>query len=83
MEQRHALRLLFLATTAWDINDGVAMSLSLVRFLNFVIAVLPVTVITLDPGDVMPGGLHTQTLATLQCLACSLSVFPSSTRSTN
>jgi Ca2+-transporting ATPase len=43
--------LLFLAATAFDINSGVAMTPLMVLFLNFFIAVFPVGVIALDPGD--------------------------------
>ena len=51
MTQLLALVLLFLAATAFDINDGVAMTPLMVLFLNFFIAVFPVIVIMLDPGD--------------------------------
>jgi len=51
MTQLLALVLLFLAATAFDINSGVAMTPLMVLFLNFFIAVFPVIVIMLDPGD--------------------------------
>ena len=51
MTQLLALVLLFLAATAFNINDGVAMTPLMVLFLNFFIAVFPVIVIMLDPGD--------------------------------
>ena len=51
MSQLLALVLLFLAATAFDINNGVAMTPLMVLFLNFFIAVFPVIVIMLDPGD--------------------------------
>jgi Ca2+-transporting ATPase len=51
MSQLLALVLLFLAATAFNINSGVAMTPLMVLFLNFFIAVFPVIVIMLDPGD--------------------------------
>jgi Ca2+-transporting ATPase len=51
MSQLLSLVLLFLAATAFDINSGVAMTPLMVLFLNFFIAVFPVIVIMLDPGD--------------------------------
>jgi Ca2+-transporting ATPase len=51
MTQLLSLVLLFLAATAFDINSGVAMTPLMVLFLNFFIAVFPVIVIMLDPGD--------------------------------
>jgi P-type Ca2+ transporter type 2C len=51
MTQLLALVFIFLAATAFDINDGVAMTPLMVLFLNFFIAVFPVIVIALDPGD--------------------------------
>jgi P-type Ca2+ transporter type 2C len=51
MSQLLALVLIFLAATAFDINSGVAMTPLMVLFLNFFIAVFPVIVIMLDPGD--------------------------------
>jgi len=51
MTQLLSLVLLFLAATAFNINSGVAMTPLMVLFLNFFIAVFPVIVIMLDPGD--------------------------------
>jgi Ca2+-transporting ATPase len=51
MSQLLGLVLIFLAATAFDINDGVAMTPLMVLYLNFFIAVFPVIVILLDPGD--------------------------------
>jgi P-type Ca2+ transporter type 2C len=51
MSQLLGLVLIFLAATAFDINSGVAMTPLMVLFLNFFIAVFPVIVILLDPGD--------------------------------
>src|SRR4029450_11592636 len=51
MTQLLALGMLFLAATAFNINSGVAMTPLMVLFLNFFIAVFPVVVIMLDPGD--------------------------------
>src|SRR5262245_38328325 len=51
MTQLLALVLLFLAATAFNINSGVALTPLMVLFLNFFIAVFPVIVIALDPGD--------------------------------
>jgi Ca2+-transporting ATPase len=51
MSQLLALVLLFLAATAFNINSGVAMTPLMVLFLNFFIAIFPVIVIMLDPGD--------------------------------
>ena len=51
MTQLLALVFIFLAATAFDINDGVAMTPLMVLFLNFFIAVFPVIVIMVDPGD--------------------------------
>ena len=51
MTQLLALVLLFLAATAFNINSGVALTPLMVLFLNFFIAVFPVIVIMLDPGD--------------------------------
>ena len=50
MTQLLALVLLFLAATAFDINDGVAMTPLMVLFLNFFIAVFPVIVTMLIPA---------------------------------
>jgi P-type Ca2+ transporter type 2C len=51
MSQLLALVLLFVTATVFDINDGVAMTPLMVLFLNFFIAIFPVIVIMLDPGD--------------------------------
>ena len=51
MTQLLALVLLFVAATVFDINDGVAMTPLMVLFLNFFIAIFPVIVIMVDPGD--------------------------------
>ncbi len=51
MTQLLALVLLFVAATVFDINDGVAMTPLMVLFLNFFIAIFPVVVIMVDPGD--------------------------------
>jgi Ca2+-transporting ATPase len=51
MSQLLALVLLFLAATAFNINSGVALTPLMVLFLNFFIAIFPVIVILLDPGD--------------------------------
>jgi P-type Ca2+ transporter type 2C len=51
MSQLLGLVVIFLAATAFDINDGVAMTPLMVLYLNFFIAVFPVIVILLDPGD--------------------------------
>jgi Ca2+-transporting ATPase len=51
MSQLLALVMLFVAATVFDINDGVAMTPLMVLYLNFFIAIFPVVVIMLDPGD--------------------------------
>ena len=51
MTQLLALVLLFLAATVFNINSGVAMTPLMVLFLNFFVAIFPVVVIMLDPGD--------------------------------
>jgi P-type Ca2+ transporter type 2C len=51
MTQLLSLVLIFLAATAFDINQGVAMTPLMVLFLNFFISVFPVVVIMLDPAD--------------------------------
>jgi Ca2+-transporting ATPase len=51
MSQLLALVFIFLAATAFNVNSGVAMTPLMVLFLNFFIAVFPVIVIMLDPGD--------------------------------
>jgi Ca2+-transporting ATPase len=51
MSQLLSLVLLFLVATAFDINKGIAMTPLMVLFLNFFVAVFPVIVIMMDPGD--------------------------------
>ncbi|MEV0788948.1 cation-translocating P-type ATPase [Kribbella sp. NPDC050459] len=51
MTQLLSLVLLFLAATAFDINDGVAMTPSMVLFLLFFATAVGVVVIAIDPGD--------------------------------
>lgn len=51
MTQLLSLVFLFLAATAFNINQGVAMTPMMVLFLNFFIAVFPVMVIAFDQGD--------------------------------
>ena len=51
MTQLFGLVSMFLIATAFNINDGVAMLPLQVLFLNFVIAVIPVIIISLDPPD--------------------------------
>jgi Ca2+-transporting ATPase len=51
MTQLFGLVSMFLVATAFNINDGVAMLPLQVLFLNFVIAVIPVIIISLDPPD--------------------------------
>src|SRR3954453_4141719 len=51
MSQLLSLVILFLAATAFDINDGVAMTPLMVLFLNFFIAIFQVIAILLDAGD--------------------------------
>ena len=51
MSQLLALVLLFVAATIFDINDGVAMTPLMVLYLNFFVAIFPVVVIMVDPGD--------------------------------
>ena len=51
MTQLFSLVVLFLIATAFNINDGVAMLPLQVLFLNFVIAVIPVIIISLDAAD--------------------------------
>ena len=51
MSQLLALVLLFVTATIFDINDGVALTPLMVLFLNFFIAIFPVIVIMVDPGD--------------------------------
>ncbi|MET9270650.1 cation-translocating P-type ATPase [Kribbella sp. NPDC003557] len=56
MTQLLSLVLLFLAATAFDINDGVAMTPSMVLFLLFFATAVGVVVIAIDPGD--PDVMH-------------------------
>jgi Ca2+-transporting ATPase len=56
MTQLLALVLLFLAATAFDINDGVAMTPLMVLYLLFFATAGGVVVIALDPGD--PDVMH-------------------------
>ncbi|WP_243695465.1 cation transporting ATPase C-terminal domain-containing protein [Agromyces protaetiae] len=51
MTQLISLVLLFLTATAFDINQGVALTPLMVLFLNFFISIPPVAVIAFDPGD--------------------------------
>ncbi len=51
MTQLFGLVSMFLIATAFNINDGVAMLPLQVLFLNFVIAVIPVIIITIDPPE--------------------------------
>ena len=56
MTQLLALVLLFLAATAFDINDGVALTPLMVLYLLFFVTAAGVVVIALDPGD--PDVMH-------------------------
>ncbi|MFI6676194.1 cation-translocating P-type ATPase [Kribbella sp. NPDC050470] len=56
MTQLLGLVLLFLAATVFDINDGVAMTPSMVLFLLFFATAVGVVVIAVDPGD--PDVMH-------------------------
>ncbi|MGV1008947.1 MAG: cation-translocating P-type ATPase [Dermatophilaceae bacterium] len=51
MTQLLSLVFLFLAATAFNINQGVAMTPMMVLFLNFFVSVFPVMVIAFDKGD--------------------------------
>lgn len=51
MTQLLALVMLFVAATAFNINDGVALTPSMVLFLLFFVTVAGVVVIAVDPGD--------------------------------
>ncbi len=51
MSQLLSLVLLFVAATAFNLNDGVAMTPLMVLFLNFFITSFSVWVIAADPGD--------------------------------
>ncbi|MEU8225702.1 cation-transporting P-type ATPase [Kribbella sp. NPDC048915] len=56
MTQLLALILLFLAASVFDINDGVAMTPSMILFLLFFATAVGVVVIAVDPGD--PDVMH-------------------------
>ena len=56
MTQLLSLVLLFLAATAFDINEGVAMTPLMVLYLLFFVTVAGVVVIAVDPGD--PDVMH-------------------------
>jgi P-type Ca2+ transporter type 2C len=56
MTQLLALVLLFLAATIFNINEGVAMTPSMVLFLLFFATVSGVVIIAVDPGD--PDAMH-------------------------
>ena len=51
MTQLLALVMLFVAATAFNINQGVALTPTMVLFLLFFVTVAGVVVITVDPGD--------------------------------
>ena len=51
MSQLISLILLFVAATALNINDGVAMTPTMVLFLNFFVTLFAVIAIGYDPGD--------------------------------
>ena len=51
MTQLLALVMLFVAATAFDVNDGVALTPSMVLFLLFFVTAAGVVVIAVDPGD--------------------------------
>ena len=51
MTQLLALVLLFIAATAFNINDGVALTPTMVLYLLFFVTVAGVIVIAIDPGD--------------------------------
>ena len=56
MTQLLALVMLFVAASAFDINDGVALTPLMVLYLLFFVTVAGVVVIALDPGD--PDVMH-------------------------
>ena len=56
MTQLLALVLLFLAATAFDLNDGVALTPLMVLYLLFFATAAGVVVIAIDPGD--PDVMH-------------------------
>ncbi|HKG50952.1 MAG TPA: cation-transporting P-type ATPase [Actinomycetales bacterium] len=51
MTQLLALVMLFVAATAFNINQGVALTPSMVLYLFFCVTVLGVVIIAVDPGD--------------------------------
>ena len=51
MTQLLALVMLFVAATAFDINDGVALTPLMVLYLLFFVTVAGVVIIAVDPGD--------------------------------
>ena len=51
MTQLLALVMLFVAATAFDINDGVALTPLMVLYLLFFVTVAGVVIIAIDPGD--------------------------------
>ncbi len=51
MSQLISLVLLFVAATAFDVADGVALTPLMVLFVGFVIVIFPVVVVAIDPGD--------------------------------
>jgi Ca2+-transporting ATPase len=51
MTQLLGLVMLFIAATAFDVNEGVAMTPSMVLYLLFFVTVAGVIVISVDPGD--------------------------------
>ena len=51
MTQLLSLVMLFVAATAFNINEGVALTPTMVLFLLFFVTVAGVVVITVDPGD--------------------------------
>src|SRR3954453_7122621 len=56
MTQLLSLVLLFLAATVFDVNDGVAMTPSMVLYLLFFATAIGVVIIAVDPGD--PDVMH-------------------------
>ena len=56
MTQLLSLILLFLAATAFDINDGVALTPQMVLYLLFFATAVGVAIIAVDPGD--PDVMH-------------------------
>ena len=56
MTQLLSLVMLFVAATAFNINQGVALTPSMVLYLLFFVTVAGVVVIAVDPGD--PDVMH-------------------------